>query len=199
MSNKAGDFRALLDHLGTEPEQAGGKYEQLRRKIIRFFAWEQCTGAEDLADECLDRVARKIEDGVEILNITGYVAGVARLVMKEYQVRRRREQVVLEEFSHRRAIVESGEDVERAVADLNACLERFTADQRSLILRYYEGDHARRIENRRRLAEELALLPNALRNRAMRLRSLLETCMAGRATRRDEFGRRPTMVEDRER
>lgn len=186
----------MLDRLGAEPEQAAGQYEQLRRKIIRFFAWEQCTGAEDLADECLDRVARKIEDGVEILNIAGYVAGVARLMVKEHQARRRREQVVLEEFSHRRETAGSGEDVERAVADLNACLDRFNADQRRLILSYYEGDHARRIENRKRLAEELALLPNALRNRAMRLRSLLETCMAGRAGRRDGFGRQPTIVEE---
>jgi DNA-directed RNA polymerase specialized sigma24 family protein len=182
--------------LAPEPEQAAGQYEHLRRKIIKFFAWEQCAGPEDLADECLDRVARKIEDGVEIQSVSGYAAGVARLMVKEQQARRRREQEVLQEFSHWRDTAGSGEDLERAVADLNICLERFSPDQRRLILRYYEGDHALRIENRRVLAEELSLLPNALRNRAMRLRGLLETCMSARVALRDGSLRKTTKSED---
>jgi DNA-directed RNA polymerase specialized sigma24 family protein len=190
---RAGDLRALLDRLGAEPQESAERYEQLRRKMINYFLWEQCENAEDLADECLDRVARKLEDGVEIQSPSGYMAGVARIMVKENRSRRQREQAVMEEFSNRIAHTGEAEDIEQAVRDLEECLKNFSPSQRSLLLRYYEGDHAQRILIRARLAEELNILPNALRNRAMRLRTLLETCMTTRIARRDGSAANPTI------
>jgi len=190
---RAGDLRALLDRLGAGPEEAAERYEQLRRKMIKYFLWEQCENAEDLADDCLDRVARKLEDGVEIQSLSGYMAGVARIMVKENRSRRQREQAVIEEFSNRITPAGEAEDIEQAVRDLEECLKNFSPGQRSLLLRYYEGDHAQRILNRSRLAEELKILPNALRNRAMRLRTLLETCMSARIARRDGSTVNPTI------
>lgn len=190
---RAGDLRALLDRLGADPEESAERYEQLRRKMIKYFLWEQCENAEDLADECLDRVARKLEDGVEIQSPSAYMAGVARIMVKENRSRLQREQAVMEEFSNRTAHTNEAEDIEQAVHDLEQCLKNFSPLQRSLLLRYYEGDHAQRILNRARLAEELKILPNALRNRAMRLRTLLETCMSTRIARRDGTASNPTI------
>jgi DNA-directed RNA polymerase specialized sigma24 family protein len=191
----ADEFRALLDRLGTGPEQAAQQYENLRQRVIKSFTWEQCEGAEDLADECLDRVARKLDDGVEILNLHAYLAGVARMMVKEYHFRRRRELAVIEECNRNKPD-SPGEDIEQAVMDLDDCLKSFAASQRNLLLQYYEGDHGIRIENRKRLAEELGMLPNALRNRAMRLRALLEACMAARMRNRDGSGVSPTIGMD---
>ena len=114
------------------------------------------------------------------------------MMVKEYHFRRRREQAVIEECQ-RNQDAGPPEGIEQAVADLDACLQTFAAAQRSLLLRYYEGDHAVRIGNRKRLAEELGMLPNALRNRAMRLRALLEACMASRMGHRDGTAPSPTI------
>ena len=52
-----------------------------------------------------------------------------------------------------------------------------SAENRSLVLRYYEGERDTKIANRRRLAESLGLTENALRSRVQRLRDHLERCV----------------------
>jgi DNA-directed RNA polymerase specialized sigma24 family protein len=160
--------------------------------MIKYFHWEQCDHAEDLADECLDRVARRLDEGVAIQNLNAYVSGVARILVKECHARRQREQGMLEEFRNRTVQAEAPGDLEQAVQDLEDCLEQFSPPQRRLLVRYYEGDHGERILNRKNLAEELGMLPNALRNRAMRFRILLENCMSARLARRDGTSTKPT-------
>jgi hypothetical protein len=195
-SIEAGEFRALLARLDPDPARAAAQYEHLRVKLIKFFEWEQANAPEELADDCMDRFARKLEEGVEVRSPGGYLAGIARMVLKEQEAHRRRERIVFDEY-RRRAVLGHSADVEQAVGDLENCLRNFSAAQRDLILRYYQGDHARRIENRKRLAAELRLLPNALRNRAMRLRALLEACMETSRRQRDRSGIAPTIDERR--
>ncbi len=172
-----GEFQALLDRLGSNPLEAAYHYERLRSKMIQLFVWERCTEAEELADDCFDRVARKLEDGIEIHSIPAFLAAVARVVVKEYRSKKQREFTVLEQFRLRNDAPAA--DAEQAAAQLEACLSRFLPKQRTLLLQYYEGDHSQRIANRKRLAEKLGIHTNALRNRAMRLRYLLEACMGG--------------------
>jgi DNA-directed RNA polymerase specialized sigma24 family protein len=129
---------------------------------------------------------------VEIHSFHAYVSGVARILVKECHARRQREQAMLEGFSNQAIQAEAPGDLEQAVQDLEDCLEQFSPPQRRLLVRYYEGDHGERILNRKKLAEELSMLPNALRNRAMRLRVLLENCMSARLARRDGTSTEPT-------
>ena len=56
-------------------------------------------------------------------------------------------------------------------------MSRLPAENRSFILAYYAGDHAERIESRKRLASHLGIDAAALRNRALRLRGNLEICL----------------------
>ena len=60
---------------------------------------------------------------------------------------------------------------------LEHCLGLLSADQRSFLLEYYQGEQRTRIENRKRMAERLRLPLNAVRNRALRLREKLENCV----------------------
>ena len=69
-------------------------------------------------------------------------------------------------------------------ADLNSCLERFTTLQKDQLLRYYVGERGLMVENRRAFADELALTPNALSNRMLRLRKLLIHCMSAKRKER---------------
>jgi hypothetical protein len=48
------------------PEIAGQKYEQIRRKLVRFFEWRACSGADELADATIDRVIRGLVEEKEI-------------------------------------------------------------------------------------------------------------------------------------
>jgi hypothetical protein len=77
-------FTKLLAILDPDPETAGGKYEQLRRKLIKFFEWRGSFISDELADETLNRLARKIDEGEEIeKNVFALSLGIARFVLLE--------------------------------------------------------------------------------------------------------------------
>src|ERR1051326_5706272 len=57
-------FDALLACLDSDRERAAEKYETLRLKLVKFFEWRACAvAAQDLADEVINRVARRIDGG----------------------------------------------------------------------------------------------------------------------------------------
>lgn len=57
-AREAERFDNLLRLLDLDRDVAGDKYERLRRKLIKFFEWNACFPAEDLADETFDRVGK---------------------------------------------------------------------------------------------------------------------------------------------
>lgn len=173
----------LLRALDADRNEAGARYERLRRKLLKFFLWEQCGPAEELADTCLDRLARKLSEGAVTENIEAYAGGIARMVLKEHHAREERSRVIHHEFGRRQQHLGSDADAEFLSAQLEECLGQLSAENQSLIRRYYLGSQSERIRNRQQLASELNLSLNALRNRAMRLREGLEECMS--RSRRD--------------
>ena len=56
---KRTDLTRLLMRLDSDPAKAWEQYRSLRCRLVKFFEWNQCTFPEELADEVLDRVARK--------------------------------------------------------------------------------------------------------------------------------------------
>ncbi len=77
-------FQRLLQRLHAHSDRAAEKYEEIRWKLIKFFQWDSCSDAEELTDETLDRVARKLDAGEEeILNVEAFVWGVAKWVRQE--------------------------------------------------------------------------------------------------------------------
>lgn len=158
---------ALLQVLAPDREEAGRKYEELRRKLINLFAWEHCESPEDLADEVLNRLARKVTERAVIPHMERFALGIARLVIREEERKRRNRRAVLREFqAHLRV---HGSDW-RGLAAVQPCLAALPPDRRVLIGRYYA-------ENRNALARELGISMNALRNRAFRIREELFDCM----------------------
>src|SRR5215471_13414988 len=59
-------FEGLLGALDADRDRAAEEYERLRTRLIGLLRWWGASQPEDLADETLDRVARKIQDGVDI-------------------------------------------------------------------------------------------------------------------------------------
>jgi DNA-directed RNA polymerase specialized sigma24 family protein len=166
-------FAALLDRLSPDRDSAAARYEALRARLIRFFGWERCAASPDLADEVLNRLARRLLEGERIESIDRYVYGIARLVLRESVNRVQRTAAALAEL---RLVPDAGAADEAPLACVGTCLGRLSPDERAFILEYYSGDGRQRIENRKRIARRLELPVNAVRNRALRLRERLERC-----------------------
>lgn len=171
---------ALLDSLDPDREKAGARYEEIRRRLIRFFAWRGCAAPEEMADETINRVARQLAAGLSLhADPYAYFCGVARLVNLEGVRRDAREQKALD--SQTWAPNEPNEledDSDPRLDHLRHCLQTLSADQQTLVLRYHQGE--RRIQDRKHLCLELGIEMNALRIRVHRLRRRIETCIQER-------------------
>jgi DNA-directed RNA polymerase specialized sigma24 family protein len=183
-------FEGLLVRLSPNRGEAAHLYNRSRTRLVQFFEWERCDAPEDLADEVINRVARRIAEREDIANIAGYFLGVARLVALESRSRQAREGRALAEYARHIGDADRLEDSdERALECLDSCLSRLPSDRREHLLRYYSGQQAARIATRGRLAEALGIGPVALRNRMLRMRQSLENCvkacLAGRPARDD--------------
>jgi RNA polymerase sigma factor (sigma-70 family) len=171
-------FDRLLAAFGEDRERAGDKYLEVRGNLIRFFEWRGCPFPEDHADEAMNRVARKLAEGEAVLNPSAYCIGVARLLLLEINKERAREQQALGEMASSPATTNDDDpESEASIECLRACLENLPADNRELIIEYYQGEKGTKIENRKKLTERFGVPVNTLRMRALRLREKLQACV----------------------
>lgn len=179
----AGAFSSLLTRLGPDAERAGSAYEHLRRALVSFFAWRGAATPEECADETLDRLATRLEEGTVVEDLPRFARGIARLVLLEHWRRPDARGVPLEGAGSRRQVMAERRPepaADDALAEcLDRCLGELAPDSRALILEYYLADGRNRIDTRKRLARALGVSESALRNRAQRLRDQLERCITG--------------------
>jgi len=185
-------FDRLLAAFGPTREEAAARYEGLRVRLVRYFTWERCAFPEERADEAFNRVARRLAEGEAIQNVEHYTSGVARLLAKEYVAERIREERAYSGWAAMRSNELDGADgAEYEAACLETCLaEALSAEERDFLLQYYEGDRQVRIRSRQRMAARLGIGLNALRNRALRMRDKLESCLRERM--REPLEERPS-------
>jgi len=165
------EFDELLRWLDPEPERAGLAYEKIRRRLIVILASRGCLSAEELADETIDRVARRVKDiRAEYVGEKAiYFLGVMNNVHHEYLKR-----PVLPRLPDRN---EDAELREQAHGCLDRCLDKLTTNSRQIIESYYAEDKRAKINLRRRLAKQFGLRPSSLRARALRIREKLQACI----------------------
>jgi len=170
-------FDRLLVALGGDRDSGSEKYLEIRSNLTRFFEWRGCSFPEDHADETFNRLARKIDEGEEILNPAGYAMGVARLLLLEILKSKQREQTALNEIGTASEAYVAADDGEDRLDCLRNCLQGLSPDNRELILQYYQGEKGEKIQNRKKLLEQLGVPVNTLRMRALRLRERLQGCV----------------------
>jgi len=180
-------FDRLLSVLDPDREKAALRYEQMRRKLAKFFQWRGCSGAEELVDETFDRVARRVDEGVKVWvdDPYSYVRSVATRVAQEHFRSPARKAQPLDDAPE--AIVApppAAEEDDPRLDCLTECLDALPDEQRRLLETYHEGQGLKRIQARRAIAEGLGIPINALRIRAFRVRSGLMACI-------DDCTRRP--------
>lgn len=172
------EFDALLGFLESgSRERAGERYEAIRHRLIRLFEWRGCPSPEDLADETINRVARRVLAGLELERPDpyAYFCGVAHLVHKEDLRRQARERKRDSELPFPNP---AEEEPDARLDHLRHCLQTLDGEQQRLVLRYHQEDQ--RIRARKGLCQELGIEMNALRIRVHRLRRKIETCIQER-------------------
>jgi DNA-directed RNA polymerase specialized sigma24 family protein len=180
------DFDRLLFWLDPDPERAGAIYEKIRWRLIAILASRGCPLAEELADETIDRVARRVAD-IQV-NYVGdqaiYFLGVMNNVHHEYL-----KQPVL----RLAAIVDDSDQRERTHLCLDSCLERLAPHSRQIIERYYAENRRAKIDLRKHIAREFGITLNTLRLRALRIRTKLQACIKQclEVSEASPFGRGP--------
>ena len=171
-------FEKLLNAFSSDREEAAAEYELMRRRLIRYFEWRSIEPADEYADETINRVARRIDEGQQIENLKGYFYGVARMVYKEALKERDRAPIAIDDAPQTVAqrIPDQIEPDARVIC-LDRCLASLPADNGRLILDYYQEERRAKIELRQQLADSLRIPLNALRIRAHRIRLSLEQCI----------------------
>lgn len=166
-------FDSLLTWLAPNREEAGAKYEQIRRRLIKIFACRGRHDAEELADETINRVTLKAAKIAQeyVGDPALYFYGVAQKVYLE-SVRRRAPAVPPPPPA-------APAEAEQEFECLEKCMEQLSPANRELILEYYQNDKRLKVEYRKRLAERLGIAQNAVRIRAHRIRQVLQRCVQG--------------------
>jgi DNA-directed RNA polymerase specialized sigma24 family protein len=158
----------------------------MRRRLVAYFDRKNCRAPDELADETLNRVARKLEEigAIESETPAKYCYITARFVFLEYLRNSRKDDQLFDDARWPAAEVAVGSDTreERAAKEkLLSCLEQCTGKleprNQEIITRYYLGSGRSKIENRGSLASELGITVNALSIRACRIRDKLEVCV----------------------
>jgi hypothetical protein len=175
-------FHQLLAWLDQGRRSDGQTYLEIRRRLVAYFDRKNCRAPNELADETLNRVARKLEElsAIETETPAKYCYATARFVFLEDLRARARDQQLHAEIRHESQIAEdphTDEIKERRMECLRRCAAKLDRDSRDLILRYYIGEEKVKIDNRRALARALAITTNALSIRACRIREKLELCV----------------------
>jgi DNA-directed RNA polymerase specialized sigma24 family protein len=169
-------FDHLLAWLHPDREQAGRIYEEIHARLIMSFKAHDCPVPEDLADETINRVAKKLPELADtyVGDRARYFFGVAYKVLLEY---RRSSPEFTELPPDNLLLGDQPDNIEAVYNCLEKCLESLPEHNRELILQFYQGEKHVKIEWRKELARRLGTKLTNLRLQAHRIRATLKQCI----------------------
>ncbi len=168
---KQEEFDRLLTWLDPDPGLAGLAYEKIRWRLVAILASRGCVCPEELADETIDRVARRVVDIQDsyVGDKAIYFLGVMNNVHHEYLKRPAMPRLPKPDDD-----VEAKEKIHLC---LEKCLDKLSFSSRRLIERYYAENKRAKIDLRKRIAADLGIGLSTLRLRALRIREKLQMCI----------------------
>jgi DNA-directed RNA polymerase specialized sigma24 family protein len=177
----ANSLDTLLMGLAAEPDDAAKAYRVVHARLTRFFDLKNMADPATMADEVMDRLAATMatRGAAQIESPAAFALGIARHLLQEEWRRLAREKEAIREWT---AVVQTEHDDEKelTMASLDHCLRRMPAVKREMLQSYYGWTGAEKIAHHRRMADELGLTVNALRNRLLRARTELLACLRQR-------------------
>ena len=165
-------FANFLEWLSPDRDRAGEEYERLRFRLCTFFSQRQCSFADELADETINRVILKSSEE-KIESKIAYFYGVAKNVYRE-SLRKQRPQVDIDEVT---IAAKAPEEPSFSRECLDKCLEKLPPDSRDLLLEYFSEARLAKIELHRSISQSLEMTQTALRMRVMRTKAKLKICV----------------------
>lgn len=183
-------FDRLLNWLNEGINSEGLRYLEMRLRLVSYFDRKNCPMPDELADETLNRVARRLEEEEGVIESEApakYCYITARFVFMEHLRGAQKDGTLLEEIRRLPRVGGPGateDDGENEVKEkmldcLEQCIGRLEPPNREIITQYYTGTERVKIENRRALAERFGITMNALSIRGCRIRDRLEDCVKG--------------------
>lgn len=182
-------FEQFLAWLDEGTDSGGEKYLEIRRRLVFYFQRKACARPDELADETLSRVARRLaeESGIREMAPCRYCYIIAKFVLLEHVRGVERRQVSLDGLSNPDQFSSSmtspalsyqrGDLKEKMDRCLEECLQRLAPENRELIYSYYQSEGRAKVRHRRNLATKLNVTLNALSIKACRIRATLEACV----------------------
>jgi DNA-directed RNA polymerase specialized sigma24 family protein len=169
-------FERLLLSINPDRERAGEEYELLRLKLIKYFNLRGCLGAEELADETLNRLAKKVAQGEEIRELIRYCYGLARWICVEYHRNPQSKPVPFENVPIMPVVIPDPLVEKERLKCLHHCLGELTVEEKDMIIKYCDDSDQPHQWARRDLVEQMNISPTALRIRVSRIKKKLKAC-----------------------
>jgi DNA-directed RNA polymerase specialized sigma24 family protein len=171
------ELHALLAWLDPDRERAAEKFLEIRHKLIKILVRRQCYAAEELWDETTNRVSHLVQGiaNTYVGDPALYFYAVAKLVHMEWL---RYEKWKIDRLDDKPPPPHKPNvDVERIHEYLDRCLQKRDAEERMMILKYYEKEKRAKIDHRKELADGLGITLNSLRMRVHRINGFLQKCI----------------------
>jgi DNA-directed RNA polymerase specialized sigma24 family protein len=168
-------FDEFLFWLSPDREEAGRKYVDLRKRVVKYFTWGGCHVPEELTDVTIDRASKSIAESKvdHSVDPNAYCFGIARNVLREY---RRSPQP--DPLPDNVIFVKLRPDWnEREVACLDKCLAELSEYERDLVTSYHQHKGSEKIRKHKEIAEKEGGM-NALRLRIHRIKNTLRDCVS---------------------
>jgi len=194
-------FNRLLAWLSPNREEAGSQYEEIRQKLIYYFTKRGHPEPEKLADETLDRAARRLESGT--LNYSGNpirdLTGFARHVWQEDRRRPRPEPIdnpdlllardlqkirIIDGLGPRPEPIDNPDlllardlpDREVLFRCFDQCMGNLTGHSHDILTRYHQEKGHQKVVVRQLLADEAGISLATLRIRVCRMIRPVREC-----------------------
>jgi DNA-directed RNA polymerase specialized sigma24 family protein len=175
------DFENLLAWFSPDRDEAGKKYEQVRQGLIRYFRYRGSQETEALADETINRVARKLHEfnfDKEVKLMTYFYSFASRIRLEELTEKSKRENTLASaDYLESLAADDAPERKEEIFDCLDHCLKQLGPADAALVVEYYSRDKKEKIAVRNDLAARLRMKVSTLHTRVHRLRFALRDCI----------------------
>ncbi len=168
------DFESLLSWFSQNRELAGEMYEKIRVGLIRYFYFKGCKNGEELADETINRVTKKLVSlDLSTTNkpVTIFYGFAQNVVLEE--LRKDKLKVPIDPNFREK----TQDNNEPKFSCLDECLKKLPINDETLLRQYYEKSKSEKAVHRQKLAQDYDLSEVNLHVKLHRLRKTLRNCI----------------------
>ncbi len=167
-----------FSHLfGSTPKDVESGYDELRRKLVRFFQSKRVSDPDLLADETIARAVKRVMSGAEVNpNIGAFCHGIAKFVLLEES--KKRPSLSIEDTGEPSPAPRPGLNNLESAEFLRDVLGSVPEEDAAVFVEYHQGD-------RRSLCDRLRTTENALRIRIARIKSKLNEAISPKTRKKN--------------